>query len=584
MTLRSLRYLTAAAVSAAAVLTAVPASAAPDAPAVSALDLSVPGHVSGTVTTGAAWVAVTTGEETVVLPTSGGSVDFDLTTWGLTDATLAAIACPDSTVTGCSPATSAPFAAVDVVPQITWPADLSIGSTQDVSVTVSDPDGGGQLKAIWQGTWHQLDRNGTTVLNLSDGSGELQVYRCDPDDQYVCTPFTPVQKVALAVRRTTQAQISTDTGNLFNGTVSTVQPTVKRLLRTFRDEALPYTLDWHLRTGGVDVPGSTDTQSGTLSATGALHFEVDGEGLLDGSYAIAGTLTVHHPDFGDVIGAITQGTVIVDKTPSTFATKVQSTSKIFPNVGAYGYRGSVAWQLTGITGDPSGNRIEVRASDGSVVSRPILSRSSPSDPTWQAVWDGRNSSTRTVVPEGTYSARLIDAAGNPGPGVGWVSVSLKKLVVKTFRKTVQAAGSTVGGYTGKCSQLKRPVRGWVGSQGYYANTKCSTQTSAASEVNTVHEMKLPAAAKYLEVRVETYGGSALSKPGSRGVVVYLEDTGKWLRQSVTGTTVKTHVSPNVTASRYVWPDHYFVWGFATAFGQRFDVRDFTVVVKYYAVE
>lgn len=586
MTLRTLRFLTAAAVSIGAALTAAPASAAPSAPNVSALDLSVPGHVSGTVTSTAPWVAVTTGSESAVLPTSGGDVAFDLTTWGLSSATLQVYACTYATGADCSQAVLIPFTPTDTVPEITWPADRTVGSTQEIALTIDDPDGGGELVANWLGNpgRYALDRNGTTILDLPDGSADLEVVRCDADDWSTCSSFTPVQEVALSVRRTTQAEISVAPGNLYNGSVSTAQPTVNRVVNTFQAEVVPYTLAWHLESGGVEVAGTADSQTGSTSAAGAVPFAVGGEGVADGTYAIVGTLTLHLPEYGDVIAATTGGSVTIDRTAPTYTSRTQSRTKIFPYVNAYGYSATVRWEFTGVSGNPTGNVIEIRASNGSLVNRVKLERSSPDDPTWQASWTGRSSATSKPVAAGTYSGTLLDAAGNPGPGVGWVTVSDKKLVYKTFRKKVQASGSTVGKYVGTCSTLKRPVRGWVGSQGYYANTKCGTQTSKASEVNTVHEMKLPAAVKYLEIRVETYGGSALSKPGSRGVVAYLENTGKWLRQSVTGTTVKTHLSPNATASRYIWPDRYFVWGFATAFGHRFDVRDFTVVLKYYVVE
>ncbi|MES3002201.1 MAG: hypothetical protein V4787_16045, partial [Pseudomonadota bacterium] len=76
--------------------------------------------------------------------------------------------------------------------------------------------------------------------------------------------------------------------------------------------------------------------------------------------------------------------------------------------------------------------------------------------------------------------------------------------------------------------MKKPVRGWTGSLGYYANTKCTTNTSAASLVSTLHAVTLPKiSGGYVSVRVSMYGGSATSRPGSKGVIRYLTAAGKW---------------------------------------------------------
>lgn len=590
MKLRVLPAVIAVALCASALAVAAPATALPGPPTFGTLDLGQPGHVKGTVTTDQPFVRVYTRTDSVMVPTTGGSAEFDLETWGLRSATLSARACPTGTYSNaeCSTTTALAFTAADSRPEVTWPADTTIGPGQAVDIAVSDPDGGGALQVIAHGNFREeIDRNGTTALSLPEGTGRLSIYRCstDLDD---CTYFDPALSSpdTYEVRHVTQVNLQGSKTNPPR-TISILQPTVTMKVDTLRDESLPYTLDWHFATKhGVEIPDSGGSQSGTLAA-GSFVLTLDAAAVPDGTYYVGGTLTVLNPDFGELIGTITSyqasfWPIFVDRVPPTFTSVKQSRTKIFPLVGAYGYDKSVVFEVTGTT---AGDQIEIRTpSTDQFIARSLLKRPSPTVTTWKAGWSGRSSETGKIVPAGNYSAYLVDAAGNRGPSVGWVTVSLKKVVVKTFRKKVQASGSTVGKYIGKCSQLKRPVRGWVGSQGYYANTKCGTQTSSASEVNTANQVRLPAALKYDQIRVETYGGSAASKPGSRGAVHYLDTTGKWLRQSVTRTTVTTHISPNVGAARYVWSDRYFVWGFATAFGNRFDVRDFTVVAKYYVLE
>lgn len=203
----------------------------------------------------------------------------------------------------------------------------------------------------------------------------------------------------------------------------------------------------------------------------------------------------------------------------------------------------------------------------------------------QVAWDGRNNSA-AVVAAGTYTIVAIGAGSVVSPFDTTVTVSTKKLVLKSFTKTVTAAGSLVDKFVGKCSTLRKPSkRGWKGSLGYYSNTKCSNRSFLKAGVLGVHALRLPAAESYADVRVNLYGGAAKANKKSRGVLLYLDKT----LENATG-TVK--VSPKLgnhnglvrSAANLVASNGRFIWSFSTAAPKsKYDVKNFTVVAHYYVL-
>ncbi|HWU20829.1 MAG TPA: FlgD immunoglobulin-like domain containing protein [Nocardioides sp.] len=195
------------------------------------------------------------------------------------------------------------------------------------------------------------------------------------------------------------------------------------------------------------------------------------------------------------------------------------------------------------------------------------------------VWNGRDSGG-SLVPAGSYT--LIAFNGTAAATVtGTVTVSLQRLVLKTY--TVHTLPTRAAWkYVGKCSTLRKPSRrGWTGSYGYYANTKCRTQTWLASAVITVHDVRVPAAERYVDARIDTYGGAAKRKPGSRAGIEYWNNTGKkWVSFRLIGSKVAWHNGATAGATPLIDSQRFISWRFYTAYQGQYDVAKFRVVVHY----
>ena len=73
------------------------------------------------------------------------------------------------------------FQVSDVQPTVTFPADTTVGPGQGYDLTVSDPQGGGRLFAIWRNHEIPISRTGSTTLPPSafvEGTGDLEIWRC----------------------------------------------------------------------------------------------------------------------------------------------------------------------------------------------------------------------------------------------------------------------------------------------------------------------------------------------------------------------------------------------------------------------
>jgi hypothetical protein len=581
LSVRNLARLVIGALIVAATLVAAPANAYTY-PIISALDTSTTGHLKGTVTTDAPYVVVwVPGNYDHFFATAAGVAHFDLETWGLDSSYVSAWPCGNGTDTSsCTPGPDANFTASDVVPTVTWPSDLKIGPQDSFPVTISDPQGGGILAVLWQNTLYPVTRNGTTELNgIPDGDSAILLQRCASTEFQWCKRFdTPETQTPLSVHRTTVARLSVSAANKYGGYISTRQPNLELLITTFRAVAYPYTFDWHLEQNGVPVPNVGGETTGTLTGEGTAKVSIDAYGVADGAYTVEGTLTVHDPEYGDLTGPLTEGSLTVDRKPASFTGVTQSASRIYPYIGAHGLDDAARFTFNGMYG---GKTTELYSASDVLVRHGNLSQSTTTPTTWSGYVTARDNS-QMVLPAGSYTVYLVDAAGNRKLA-GTIIVDHRKLVARTYTKTVSAAGSMVDTYVGKCSSLRRGVRGWYGSLGYYANTRCGTQTGAASEVHTVNQLKLPTAPYYKSVELYTYGGAAKSRPGSQAIMFYLTPRGYFYDKGTATAPVGSHHGYLSNAESYMWPGHYFVWALATAYNHQYDVKHFTVICHYYVL-
>ncbi len=681
------------AVAAAVAATAVglsPAHGALDIPVVSDLDSSTPGHVTGTVTSIAPFVTVRLATDVApeVVTMSEGSGAFDLETWGY-DGTLPVLVASCEVEApvlpeDCSAETesAATFTPTDVVPAVTWPSDTSVGPGDNPTVTASDPDGGGDLRAIWVNPGDDLGtavpRDVATPLNLSDGSGFVRLVRCRSGSTTVCAPFSPDQTVALEVDAevvatvgavepltevNTSSEVLVDTdatgtydltwtlerdgtpttgqggsasgtldgsgtaepfalsgGALLDGeydivvaitvtgpepdfaaypettatgtvTVAGGGPTAAASLGPLEkitqanpvstvtvgtDVTGTYTITWHLEQDGDPVPDTGGTPTGTLDGEGAATFPLDGSGLDDGTYDVVASIVVTEPGRGTYPAAEAVGTVVVNATGPT-ATLTRSVGTIYPLIGTVAYPTLTRIDVTGDPGPIAG--FVVRSPSGTVVRHLSLYVN-------KAVWNGRNDAGK-VAYKGTYDILAVDADGNLGASIASVTVSRQTLVLRTFAQDVTASGTVYDKFVGRCSILRSVSSRYTpGSLGYLANSKCGTQTFAASAVSTAHAFQVPALpgnAKPVAMRVDVVGGAARGHAGSRGILRYLTNSGNWAYETPVTSSYGIHLGPTTSLTKFLDANNFIVWGFVTTYRSYYDVTRFRVVVRYYAL-
>lgn len=555
-----------------------PAQAELDDPVVADLDTSTAGHVTGTVSSIAPYVSVRLGTDVdpQIVTLTDGSGTFDLETWGyagslplyVASCEVESPAAPED----CSveTASAATFVPTDLVPAVTWPADTTVGPADQPTVTVSDPDGGGDLRAVWTtpGTTAAtaVPRDVATPLELTPGTGTVELVRCRAGSTTVCTGFDPAQTVDLTVRDTVAATVGPV--NAISGLSPTSQVTVTV------DAAGSYDLTWALEQGGVAVEGRGGVASGNLDGSGTTApFTLDGSGLADGTYDIVVAITVTDPDFGPFGETEAVGTVVVDNSGPA-VTLTASVPTVYPLIAINAYP---TLTRIDVAGDPSAiTGFVVRTASGTVVRHLVRNGS-------KTVWNGRTDAGKVAYAT-TYYVAAVDADGNQSASTAAVTVSRQTLVLRKYVRDVTASGTMYDKYVGRCSILKSRSSRWTpGSLGYHANSRCGTQTFAASAVSTAHAFQIPDLVKYVDWHINVVGGGSRGYHGSEGVLRYLTTTGNWAGETVVSTGYGIHKGPTWKLNKFLDENNYLVWGFLTGYNNHYDVTRFTVVVRYYAL-
>ncbi|RNL80875.1 hypothetical protein [Nocardioides marmorisolisilvae] len=579
----------------------MPAYAAPAAaPVFSNLDSTSAGHLTGTIdSTGVPEIYVrfanTTGVQYRHVTLGGDSDTFDLPTWGYAGSTsIYALACPtaDPASPDCSPETVVgTFTPTDLVPTVTWSADDKIGPAEQVTVgTVTDPGGGGLLFAQFDNDIPIPDppRFALTdgaVANLEDGAGVMTAWRCDDLNTDQCAVFDPASPF-YDIEQHLHLTFDPVTKITGNNPTTTVQYTNAR--------SGTYDLTWHLERPGHPDPGVTGSVTGGTITAGALApIMIDGADLpTSGTYVLKGSLTVH----GDVSGfdgdyvqaldgsVAVSPTITVDHTGPPMTSVTASPTTIYPLVkDSTKYKSSTTFSILG-TGVPNVVAVNLykRVGTTDTFQRTLTLKPGSTSVRATATWSGLLAGS-VPAPAGTYVVKLLDADGNAASKIGTVTVSGKKLVTKTWTKTVTPVGSLSGSTVARCSTLRTPsLRGWFKSLGYYANTRCASQTTADSLIRTAHAVILPSSGvvQYVDIRVDTYGGAARAKPGSKIRVRYLTTSKKWVSTRTLAGTLGTHKGETHSTSGLVFSDHSFGWGMYTGYGYQYDVKSFTIVLHY----
>ncbi|KRC59574.1 MULTISPECIES: hypothetical protein [unclassified Nocardioides] len=272
------------------------------------------------------------------------------------------------------------------------------------------------------------------------------------------------------------------------------------------------------------------------------------------------------------LAATLVGVVPAQATPPDVTAITSSKATIYPRIGTTKRPASTTITVVSNTDDVTSLEVRNTATDTTVQTFDLASSDT-------VVWNGRDTGGNLVA-AGSYT--LIAFNGTDAATVtGSVNVSLQRLVRKTY--TVQALPTKAyWKYVGKCSTLRKPSRrGWAGSYGYYANTKCRTQTWNASSVITVHAVRVPAAERYVDARIDTYGGAAKGQAGSRGGIEYWDNPKEtWTAFRFAGSKVAWHNGYTRGATPLVDKDRYISWRYFTAYKSQYDVAKFRVVVHY----
>ena len=597
------RALVALLIACSATVVGVAPAGAATAPIIDTMDwATTPGHVTGTVTSDAAWVHVALGEHGTwpgdkgffaVDPVSH-QASFDLETWGFHSAggpatQVGVTPCTSDALASCTTDGDQPltlsevFQPTDVRPEITLsPADGTVGAGEQLDLTVSDPVGGGLLKAWWiaqedGGTTaaQVIDRNGTTQVTIGEGVGTVRVVRCSdlPTAELSCHHFEPPLDYPVEAHRTDTVLASVA------GPATAAHPSIDVTIHSTLGDSV-VTVDWRLTNpwGGELPEAPSGHATGTTAADGTFSFSVDATGLPTDAYGLTGSVHVTSPTWGEFTTALpAEGPWIdVDTDAPSVTSITASRSIVRPESSTNSTVGIDALGPNAGAGDafvvlnPSGQPIRV------------LDTTVEPGTAWHASFDGRRDDG-TPLPSGVYTIILRDPAGNVG-GTS-VTVRVQRLVSKTYRVNLTARGSKVDQYVGRCSSLRTPAsRGWSSSLGYYANTRCRSTRWADAAVATQHRTVLPVAASYVDVQLSTYSGASRGYGRSQAVMLYDNPSETAAVASRTlGSPLATRAAARVPAAkvlRTVGGRRYVYWEVATAYGQRYDVKGFTIVAHY----
>ncbi|MEO5662512.1 MAG: hypothetical protein ABIR39_04440 [Nocardioides sp.] len=188
-------------------------------------------------------------------------------------------------------------------------------------------------------------------------------------------------------------------------------------------------------------------------------------------------------------------------------------------------------------------------------------------------------------------ATSYDAAGETSSSSEPIEVRWDELRMVTWRHTIPAAKTVIKKYTGPCGTLSKPAEpGWRGSLGYYSGT-CRDPDKAFVQV--IHGLNLPPSFhdKYAALRVSLTGGPNKRRPGSYLVLGYFTDAKKWAfenRRVFRGRGIQTHKGDSASRQtmKFIHDDGkgpYVAWSTGLSQGSRYDVKSFTVTIRYQAL-
>ncbi|HSX66215.1 hypothetical protein [Nocardioides sp.] len=282
---------------------------------------------------------------------------------------------------------------------------------------------------------------------------------------------------------------------------------------------------------------------------------------------------------------------VVNPAPK-IASFTRSSSTIYP--AKDGYRDTVRFRTRPAVFDDA-DEVTLQIEDGEVdgIVRTLEPVSASATDGYLFEWDGKHDDGNTLW-AGPFRAvvTLRDSVARAPEETAALSVDVvrKHLATRTWTKTVTPRASFVQQFVGRCSTIRRPsLRGWTGSFGLYSNTKCRSgwNPSWTESQHALVVAKPSNLHRYLDVRVSEYGGAATSRPRSSLGVMYASTAGEWGGRTVHGPTLGIHHGATAPASTFLHDrsttQPFVFWNAYTYEGRRYDVKSFTVRVRYEAL-
>ncbi|KAA1419120.1 hypothetical protein F0U44_11730 [Nocardioides humilatus] len=479
---------------------------------------------------------------------------------------------------------AAPSSSADGTLTVTWPEITDLNP--DITDYVIDVQhtGAGHLMLLFQGTTWTVEpvaSSGPHVATFPagvNGTLHLRLYEC-PTEAFTndCRERGPFHEVHVYTR----FLAGTDTP-------WRVGPSMLRPILITPAPTTTLDIAWtvHLRGGSGPVLVSGDATG--VPAGGPLPPIGPTDALFDGhEYDYTATVTADAGVYGHLVGEITdtfewdatnESKIIGFDVRDTFLHRMVKDADVFYPAAddGDGWRDEVRIHLVGNTDPMKSVQTTITGPSGdlmlSVADRAFL-------------WNGRDGDGE-LLPEGTYTVTMdtVDQADNEKVVTGQIDLSYERLVQTTWKRTVSARGTMLDKYVGRCASLKTPARaGWRGSLGFRAEARCSRSQRG---VATSHGIYIPVGPFQMPlwVRIDAYGGGGR---GSQLSIYQYNRRSEWIARAKLDGKVRQHRGNQVSAVRAVlgdvWDDPHVIWSVGLDDGAAYDVRDFTVNVRYWDI-
>lgn len=201
-------------------------------------------------------------------------------------------------------------------------------------------------------------------------------------------------------------------------------------------------------------------------------------------------------------------------------------------------------------------------------------------------WRGK-ATDGEMLPEGEYTVRVksADLALNEGVATAVVTLSHDRPVERTWRPTFAADDVMIDGHAGACGRVKQPARrAWEGSVGLYTSDTCRPRRQRVSRAT--HHVDLPLSSGDIVISAAlTVNGDKARREKASSVWIRLRDGSTsnpeswwrpWIEIPGGAGPVEIRVPIGVVSDEHP----ALVWEAKVNGGDRFDLRDFTVELRY----